>query len=84
MISYESSKWYVKLWRIRWYLYAAFLYILLYINVELWIDYLLTKSISDKKKLKLRKDWQDIRRHVELTKMCKYTSDYGKHDHDDF
>jgi hypothetical protein len=84
MNSYESSKWQIKLWRKRWYLYATFLYILNYIDVELWIDSLLGESMSDKKKLKLKQNWRDIKRHVELTKMCKYTSNYGKHDDDNF
>jgi hypothetical protein len=87
MNSYESSKWQIKLWRKRWYLYATFLFFLKYVDIELcvdlWVEYLFSESISDKKKLKLRKNWNDIKRHVELTKMCKYTSSsYNKHDDD--
>jgi hypothetical protein len=80
MISYESCKWYVKLWRKRWYLYAIFLHIKNYINVELWIDYLLYQQLSDNEKKKLRISWREIKRHVELSKMYKFSSKYERED----
>lgn len=76
MISYESCKWYIKLWRQRWYLYAIFLHIKNFINVELWIDYLLYQQLSDDDRKKLRTSWKDIIRHVEWSKMCKFSSKY--------
>jgi membrane-anchored glycerophosphoryl diester phosphodiesterase (GDPDase) len=80
MISYESCKWYVKLWRKRWYLYAIFLHIKNYINVELWIDYLLYQQLSDNEKKKLRISWKEIKRHVELSKMYKFSSKCERED----
>lgn len=80
MISYESCKWYVKLWRKRWYLYAIFLHVKNYINVELWIDYLLYQQLSDNEKKKLRISWREIKRHVELSKMYKFSSKYERED----
>lgn len=80
MISYEASKWYVKLWRRRWYLYAIFLHIKNFINVELWIDYLLYQQLSDDERKKLKSNWKEIRRHVELSKMYKFSSKYERED----
>lgn len=74
MISYESSKWYVKLWRMRWYLYATLLYLTYYIDIEIWIDYFLGEKIEKKKKKELRSTWKDIIRHVELSKMYKFST----------
>jgi len=51
MISYEASKWYVKLWRQRWYLYLMILHIKSYIDPELWMDYLLGVNKKNKNKL---------------------------------
>ena len=42
MISYESSKWYVKAWRSRWYLYAVLLYLKEFLKIELIIDFILS------------------------------------------
>ena len=80
MISYESCKWYVKIWRKRWYLYAIFLHIKNFINVELWIDYLLFQELSDDEKKKLKTSWKEIKRHVELSKMYKFSSRYERED----
>ena len=44
--SYEGSKWYVKLWRQRWYLYAITIHLKNYLNASLWIDYLLNKKLD--------------------------------------
>jgi hypothetical protein len=74
MISYEASKWHIKLWRNRWYLYAIFLHLKNFINVELWIELILHEKIeySDKKKLRMR--WNEIIRHIELSKMYKFST----------
>ena len=73
MISYESSKWYVKLWRQRWYIYAIFLHIKNFINIYIFIDLLLEKKISGDEKDNLRSEWKDIIKHVELSKMNKFS-----------
>lgn len=80
MISYESCKWYIKMWRQRWYLYAIFLHIKNFIKVELWIDYLLSQQLDDSDNKKLRTNWRDIKRHVELSKMYKFSSRYERED----
>lgn len=74
MISYEASKWYIKMWRKRWYLYAIFLHVKNFINIDLWIDYLLYQQLTDDEKKNLRTSWKDIIKHVELSKMSKFTS----------
>jgi len=74
MISYESSKWYIKAWRSRWYIYALFLHVKNYINVQLWLDYLLYSQIEEQDRKKLRIRWNEIKRHVELSKMYKFSS----------
>lgn len=73
MISYESSKWYVKIWRQRWYIYAIFLHIKNLINIYILIDLLLEKKISGDEKDKLRSEWKYIIKHVELSKMNKFS-----------
>jgi len=80
MISYESCKWYTKMWRQRWYIYAIFLHIKNYINVELWIDYILNQQLTDDDNKKLRTNWRDIKRHVELSKMYKFSSKLERDD----
>lgn len=74
-ISYEGSKWYVKLWRKRWYAYAVFLHLNNFIDTSLYIDLLLHKSISRSKKRKLRNSWKSTIHYVELHKMHKLTSE---------
>ena len=82
MISYESSSWYIKMWRQRWYLYAIFLHIKIYIDVELWIDYILNQigvDVEDEKKdKKIKYNWSEIKRHVELSKMYKFSTKYNR------
>ena len=82
IISYEASKWYIKMWRQRWYLYAIFLHIKLYLNVELLIDYLLNFIINvdyeEKEEKKIKSSWKDIKRHIELSKMYKFSSKYER------
>jgi len=80
MISYEASKWYVKLWRGRWYLYAIFLYIKLSIGVEIYIDYILDSELEESSDKKLKSDWKEIKRHVELSKMYKFSAKYERED----
>ena len=74
VLSYESSKWYVKLWRTRWYLYAIFLHLIQYINVSIWIDLLLNQELDNDDKKRLRNNGKDIKRHIELSKMYKFSS----------
>ena len=79
MISYESCNWYTRLWRKRWYLYAIFLHIKNYIDVELWIDLILNQigfDVEDEKKSKKIK--YEIKRHVELSKMYKFSTKYNR------
>ena len=78
MISYEASKWYIKLWRQRWYIYAIFLHIFKnYLKLDIIVDVALD-IIVDEDELseqdKLRQKWRDIKRHVELSKMYKFSS----------
>lgn len=73
MISYESSKWYIKIWRRRWYTYAIFLHIKNYLNIDLILDYIIDDELDEKDRDKLRQTWKDIKKHVELTKMYKYS-----------
>lgn len=88
MISYESSKWYIKLWRHRWYLYAIYLYLKCLLRPELWLDFLLDKFkifffeddfFEDEKKI-LHKKWKDIIHHVELCKMHKFSTKIERED----
>lgn len=74
MISYESSKWYIKLWRIRWYFYAIFLLIKCTVEPSLIIEYMLNKKLNNESKQKIRANWRIIKRHVELSKMYKFSS----------
>jgi len=74
MISYESSKWYVKLWRQRWYLYAILLHFKNLINVNFFIELLLDKQLEESSKKDLNKEWKYIKRHVELSKMHKFSA----------
>ena len=80
MISYEGSKWYVKLWRQRWYAYAIFLHLKNYMDVEIWIDYLLYKKLDNKEKKKLRTSWKQIKYHVDVSKMYKFSKKYERED----
>ena len=70
--SYESSNWIIKIWRKRWYLYAIFLYLKLYIDVKIWIDFLLN-DINNSDIKNLRNEWKLIKKHTELSKMHKYS-----------
>lgn len=76
-ISYEASKWYIKVWRQRWYIYAIFLYILNLLKLNIIIDFIIDIVIDENDEFsqekKIRQDWKYIKRHVELTKMYKYT-----------
>ena len=82
--SYETSKWYIKALRNIWYLYAAVLHLRNLINVELWIDSIISSNAwdhhLDEEQKKLRSNWKEIIRHVELSKMHKYTSRYERQD----
>lgn len=82
ILSYESCKWYIKIWRQRWYLYAILLHIKNLINVSLWIDLILNQQIDDDDRKKLRANWKDIRKHIELSKMYKFSTKI-KHERED-
>lgn len=74
MISYEASKWYIKVWRTRWYVYAIFLHLISFIDVKLWLDIILYQQLDDDDNKKLRSNWKEIKHHVELSKMYKFSS----------
>lgn len=84
MISYESSRWYIKIWRLRWYLYAIFLYIKITINIDIITDYLLDyitgEKYSKENSKELKSNWNDIKKHVELSKMYKFSTKYKRED----
>jgi hypothetical protein len=88
IISYESSSKIVKLWRNRWYLYAIFLHIKNFINLQLWIDYLINSGISinvvnngiSNDSAKLRKKWREIKTLVEINKMYKFSTKIERDD----
>jgi hypothetical protein len=73
MKSYESSNWFIKTWRKRWYIYAIFLHIKNLLNIYILIDLLLYKKIDNSTREKLRKEWKYIIKHIELSKMYKYS-----------
>lgn len=73
MNSYESSKWYVKIWRKRWYFIIPFLFIRENILKIDWLYYFLDAGFSKKERVSLYKSWFDIKRHVDLTKLKKYS-----------
>lgn len=73
MRSYESSKWHIKLWRGRWYIYAIFLFFKTLLNVELFLDFILSNEIEEEEKKSITSNWKEIKKHVELSKMCKYS-----------
>ena len=80
IMSYESSKWYIKLWRNRWYLYAIFLHFKNFIDVQLWIDYLIQDhNISDDTK-NLKTRWREIKNHIEISKMYKFSTKIERED----
>ena len=80
IMSYESSKWYIKLWRNRWYLYALFLQFKNFIDVQLWIDYLVMDHHIDNDTKILRKRWTEIKAHVEISKMYKFSTKLDRED----
>ena len=80
IISYESCKWNVKLWRQRWYLYAIFLHIKNYLNPMVVIELLLDGRLDLDTDKKMRLDWRDIKRHIELSKMYKFSTKYERED----
>lgn len=77
MISYEASKWYVKIWRNRWYIYAIYLHIKSILKnilkIEIVADYLLDNSLDSEIKENILSDWKMIIRHVEVSKMYKFS-----------
>lgn len=74
MISYEASKWYIKLWRMRWYFYAIYLLIKLEFDASILIDLIIHSELDEKSDKKLNSNWKTIKKHIELCKMCKYSS----------
>lgn len=74
MKSYESCNWVIKVWRSRWYLYAILLHLKNLLVVNYFIELILNKKLEKKDKESLRDKWRYIIRHVELSKMCKYTT----------
>ena len=75
MKSFESSKWYIKVCRYRWYIYAIYLYLKTNLNIDVILQYILDEgSLSDKNKNKLKISWKEIKAHVELSKMYKFST----------
>lgn len=74
MISYEASKWYVKLWRNRWYIYAIFLHIKNFLRIDFLIEYVLENELEDDSKKNLRSNWKEILHHIKVSKMYKFSS----------
>lgn len=74
MKSYESSKWYIKLWRMRWYIYALFLLLIHTFNPNIIIEIILHNKLYQDSEQKVKSTWQIIKRHVELSKMHKFSS----------
>lgn len=74
MISYEASKWYIKLWRMRWYFYAIFLLLINILTPSIIIEYLINRKIEKETEQKIEYNWKTIKRHVELSKMYKFSS----------
>lgn len=78
MISYEASKWYVKLWRHRWYIYAIYLHFVRnYLKLSMLVDFVVDTIVNGDdliEKEKLRENWKDIKKSVELSKMHKFSS----------
>jgi len=83
IISYESSKWYIKLWRTRWYIYAIFLHFINYIDIKIIFHYFLKKEFEDDykddKKILYNK-WITIKKHIELSKMYKFSTRIPRND----
>lgn len=80
IISYESSKWYVKIWRNRWYLYAIYLQFKNFIDVQLWINYLISDRHWSNDTSVLFRKWREIRAHVEISKMYKFSTKIDRED----
>lgn len=68
------------MWRKRWYLYAIYLHILQYFRIDLWVDFLLNQQLEDNDKKNIKSEWKEIKRHVELSKMYKFSSKYERED----
>jgi len=73
MKSYESSKYYIKLWRKRWYLYIPVLFIQRNLFKEKTIDMILDGGIGRTDRKNLINSWFDIKKHIDLTKLQKYS-----------
>ncbi len=73
MISYESSKWYIKILRKRWYFYVPFLFLKINLLQEDTID-MLIYGIGSSDRKKLINSWFEIKKHIELSKMHKYSN----------
>lgn len=62
------------MWRTRWYLYAILLYVKEYIKIDLGFEYIMGDGeLNDGTKERLRNEWKDIKKHVELSKMYKFS-----------
>lgn len=48
----------------------------------MWIDLILNQQIDDDDRKKLRANWKDIRKHIELSKMYKFSTKI-KHERED-
>lgn len=72
MKSYEASKWYVKLWRKRWYFLIPFIFFKRNLLNTKLIEMIFEGATKDDR-AKMINSWFDIKKSIELTKMHKYS-----------
>ena len=72
MKSYEGSKWHVKIWRKRWYFIIPFIFLKMNLFKEKTID-ILIEGVGRNDRKRLINSWFAIKKHVELTKLHKYS-----------
>jgi hypothetical protein len=72
MKCYESSKWYVRIWRKRWY----FIIPCIFIKRNIWHPRTLNMIIEQPNKHDrkiLINSWFEIKKHIELTKLQRFS-----------
>lgn len=68
--SYESCKWYVKIWRSRWYFIIPFIFIKR--NFKISYLFFIYQPDSTEREKSIN-SWFDIKKHIELCKLHKYS-----------
>lgn len=74
MKSYESCKWYEKIWRKRWYFLIPFLYLKVNIFKISYVDWIIEGEPTGEDDDRLWNTFWDIKRHLDLTKLHKYSA----------